>query len=114
MDFLVKTVLRLLHAGTSVPVQGCKVKLYDKDLFADDFLGEAQSNANGEVEIIFDPRVVSSNDSPGEIKPDIYFVVEKDGAQVFKSQLWNDVDLERLPSDLMSRHNKLDLGTFLI
>lgn len=68
--------------------------LRDKDRFFDDKLGVSTLNARGEAEFLFSEADILSLDSIGEKRPDIYFVVWKNGEEVFRSEVFENVDFE--------------------
>ncbi len=83
--------------ATGAPLRGAayKVKLYDKDPLKDDFLGESALDETGTAAFTFTSLHVKSVDSPGETKPDLYFVVEREGKEIFRSPVHPDVDFEK-------------------
>ena len=60
------------------------VRLYDKDVFEDDFLGETRLDDNGVAKISFTHEAFN-NPLNIEDKPDFYFVVYKNKEQIFKT-----------------------------
>lgn len=80
--------------GTPLTGAGYKVGLRDKDRLFDDKLGETGLNAQGEAEFIFYAADILSIDSVGERRPDLYFIVWKDGREVYRSEVLEDVDFE--------------------
>jgi len=88
------------------------VRLYDEDIFGDDFLGECRLQ-DGVARITFTPK--SFGDAINlEKKPDFYFVVYKNQEQVFKTKVLINFDLEAITKFKMGEGTKIDLGTFLI
>ena len=89
------------------------VRLYDKDIFEDDFLGETRLDENGVAKISFthdafaDP--IHLND-----KPDFYFVVYKHKQEIFKTKVLEELDVETIQKFKMGEGEVIDLGTFLI
>ena len=115
MDLLVKITAQLLEKGARLPVSGPQflVKLYDKDAFEDDFLGECQPDEAGRITITFNRKKLSSLDSPFETEPDFYFVLFRDEQVIFKSQVMEDVNLQAADFDAKEGLH-FDLGTYLI
>ena len=74
--------------------EGYSVALLDKDRYFDDRLAEAELNAAGVAEFLVAAADVLSFDSLGERTPDLYFVVRKDGDEIFRSEVFDDVDFE--------------------
>jgi hypothetical protein len=116
MGIFIHTKIKLLEKGSSSPISGntVLVKLYDKDLIEDDFLGEASPDGNGEVMIKFDLDKIKSADSPLEQFPDLYFKVYKGNSQYFQSPLLDDVDTGTEGSFNFTEGKVIDLGTYLI
>jgi hypothetical protein len=66
---------RVVSRQNQQPVSGANVRVYDKDLVSDDFLGEATTDADGHFSVAF-----SSDDFQGQItgfeaRPDIFVKV---------------------------------------
>ena len=89
------------------------VRLYDKDIFEDDFLGETRLDENGVANISFthdgfsDPLNLDN-------KPDFYFVVYKHKQQIFKTKVLDNLDIETIKNFKMGEGQVIDLGTFLV
>jgi hypothetical protein len=109
LNIIVKA--RLIAKGSGAPLTGSAytVKLFDKDLFEDDFLGESSLDENGVATITFQPAAEGN-----EPNPDFYFIVYKDGAPIFTSKVMEDVSLATLEVFKMGQGDVLDLGAFLI
>ena len=75
--------------------QAYTVTVRDEDPLFDGTLGEAALDAEGRASIMISVADISSVDSPAERKPDLYFVLEKDGEEVFRSDVIDDVDFEK-------------------
>ena len=78
------------------PLSGAEysVALLDEDRFFDDKLGISELDANGVAEFLITAADILSFDSAGEQTPDLYFVVRKDGKEVFRSDVFREVDFE--------------------
>ncbi|MCB0359242.1 MAG: hypothetical protein KDD44_06390 [Bdellovibrionales bacterium] len=72
-----------------------QVRLFDEDRFFDDKLGAAKLDAEGRAEFLIFVSDIMSIDSPGERTPDLYFVLEQDGEEIFRSEVFSAVDFER-------------------
>lgn len=72
------------------------VKLRDKDRFFDDKLGASSLNAEGEAEFLVFAADIVSIDSPRERTPDLYFVVTKNDREIFRSEVFPDVDFQEV------------------
>ena len=80
--------VRLIRKGDDEPLSGreFKVRLYDKDIFNDDFLGESNPDEEGLARFVFTPEDFLK---PVQLdkKPDFYFVVYKNDLDIFKSKV---------------------------
>ena len=105
---------RFIGKGNDQPVTGeaYLVRLYDKDIFEDDFLGESALNENGVAKISFSHASFSNWNT--DTNPDFYFVVLKNNAVIFKSKVLDDVDVETVENFKMGEGEVIDLGTYLI
>lgn len=89
------------------------VRLYDKDIFDDDFLGETRLDDNGVAKISFTHNAFADPLNLDE-KPDFYFVVYKNNQEIFKTKVLEDLDIETIGKFKMGEGEVIDLGTFLI
>jgi len=105
---------RFIGKGNDQPVTGeaYLVRLYDKDIFEDDFLGESILDENGMAKISFAHSSFSNWNT--DTNPDFYFVVLKNNAVIFKSKVLDDVDVETVENFKMGEGEVIDLGTYLI
>ena len=105
----------LIARGTDDPVTGGEyiVRLYDKDIFRDDFLGESPLDENGLAKFQLTKKHFASFANPDE-KPDFYFVVYRDKNEIFKSRVMKNLDLSNIEEFRMREGEVVDLGTFLI
>ncbi len=71
-----------------------EVKLLDRDRLFDDKLGSTKLSEEGTAEFLFSAADVLSIDSPGERTPDIYFVITEHGNEVFRSEVFPEVDFD--------------------
>jgi hypothetical protein len=112
--------VRLINKTSKEPIggEGYSIRFYDKDEFDNDFLGEGPLNENGEADIRFDPSaMIDGAEDWGEEKetdPDLYFELVKDGKVIFTSEVWKDVDYDKLASFDIKEGKEIDFGTFLI
>jgi len=72
------------------------VEVVDEDPLRDDRLGTSSLNEHGEGRVFFSVADVASLDSPGERKPDLYFILKRNGREVFRTGVERDVDFEAL------------------
>ncbi len=71
-----------------------EVSLLDKDRLFDDKLGATSLSKDGTAEFLFSVADVLSIDSIGERTPDIYFVVTENGNEVFRSEVFPEVNFD--------------------
>ena len=105
---------RFIGKGNDKPVTGeaYLVRLYDKDIFGDDFLGESILDENGVAKISFNHAAFSNFNT--DTTPDFYFVVLKNNEIIFKSKVLDAVDVETVENFKMGEGEVIDLGTYLI
>lgn len=111
----IEVKVRLLGKGTDAPVSGPEfsVRLYDKDVFNDDFLGESRPDDEGLATFHFSPDAFSKPFKLDD-KPDFYFVVFKNKQEIFTSKVMSNLDLANVEEFVMKEGQVVDLGTFLI
>lgn len=113
-DVNLEVKARFISKGTDSSLNDeYTVRLYDKDIFNDDFLGETRLDENGEAKISFTHSSFSSPLNLDDM-PDFYFVVYKHKEQTFTTKVLENVDLETLQNFKMGEGEVIDLGTFLI
>lgn len=111
----IEVKVRLINKGSDKPMAGndISVRLYDKDIFNDDFLGEAYPNEEGIAKFKLTQKDFSGFAGLDD-KPDFYFVVYNSGKEIFKSKVMSNLDLSNLEEFVMKEGDVIDLGTFLI
>jgi hypothetical protein len=111
----IEVKVRLIGKGNNEPLTGDQfiVRLYDKDMFNDDFLGESFPDEDGVARFLFSQGDFSKPANLDE-KPDFYFVVLKNKIEIFQSKVMSNLDLSDLEEFVMKEGNVIDLGTFLI
>jgi hypothetical protein len=111
----IEVKVRLISKGNDEPLTGNEylVRLYDKDVFNDDFLGESVPDKEGLAKFLFSEGDFSK---PAKVddKPDFYFVVYKNKQEIFKSKVMSNLDLSDMDEFIMKEGQVIDLGTFLI
>lgn len=111
----IEVTARFISKGTDAPLTGeaYKVRLFDKDIFDDDYIGESGLDEHGVAVIKFTHKAFSD---PGNLEtmPDLYFCVVKNGVQVFESKVMKEIDVVALEQFKMGEGEVLDLGTFLV
>ena len=68
--------------------------LRDKDMFFDDKLGVSTLNDEGAAHFVFSPTDIISIDSIGEETPDLYFILWREGEEIFRSEVFENVDFQ--------------------
>jgi hypothetical protein len=111
----IEVKVRLISKGNDKPVKGneVSVRLYDKDIFNDDFLGETHPDEEGIAKFKLTQKDFSGFAGLDD-KPDFYFIVYKSGKEIFKSKVMSNLDLSNLEEFIMKEGDVIDLGTFLI
>ena len=71
-----------------------EVSLLDRDRLFDDKLGSTSLSEDGTAEFLFSVSDVFSIDSLGERTPDIYFLVTENNNEVFRSEIFPEVDFD--------------------
>ena len=79
-----------------LPLSGSEyeVALLDEDKYFDDKLGTATLSPEGEAEFLVTGADILSIDSAGETTPDLYFVVRRGGKEIFRSEVFAEVDFQ--------------------
>ena len=105
----------LIAKGTDDPVTGDEytVRLYDKDIFSDDFLGQCTPDADGLAKFHLTKKHFAGFANLDE-KPDFYFVVYRNGKEIFKSRVMKNLDFSDIEEFRMKEGQVVDLGTFLV
>ena len=111
----IEVKVRLIGKSDDEPLSGndFTVRLYDKDIFNDDYLGESVPDEEGVARFIFS-KGDFSRPMNSEGKPDFYFVVYHKVEQIFKSVVMPNLDLSDVEEFIMKEGEVIDLGTFLI
>jgi hypothetical protein len=81
-------------SGKPLTGAGYQVKLRDKDPLFDDKLGVSSLDADGQAEFLVFAADIRSIDSPRERTPDLYFVLTKDGHEIFRSKVFPNVEFD--------------------
>ena len=105
----------LIAKGNDEPVTGKEyaVRLFDKEVFSDDYLGESSLDEDGLATFLITEKHFAGFAKLDE-KPDFYFAVYKNGKQIFKSRVMKNLDLTNIEEFKMKEGEVVDLGTFLI
>ncbi len=101
--------------GSPLTGDDYSVVILDEDRYFDDKLGESKLNAEGSADFIITAADILSFDSAGETTPDLYFVVRKDGKEVFRSDVFSEVDFETIdPVTGRSKAGTQSFGPFKV
>ena len=114
-DMNLEVTARFISKGTDTPLTGdaYKFRLFDKDVFDDDYIGESGLDSNGVGKIKFN-QAAFGDIANLETTPDLYFVLVNNGVQIFESKIMEDIDVAALEQFKMGEGEVLDLGTFLV
>ncbi len=113
-DMNLEVTARFISKGLDQPATGDAylVRLYDKDIFEDDFLGESMLDENGVAKISFNHSSFSNWNT--DTNPDFYFVVFKNNTEIFKSKVLENLDVDAIEKFKLGEGEVIDLGTYLI
>jgi hypothetical protein len=90
-----KVIARFENAeGLPFTGSAYKVTLLDKDRLLDDKLGSTTLSKDGTAEFLFSAADILSIDSVGERTPDLYFVISENGNEVFRSEMFPEVNFD--------------------
>lgn len=114
-DMNIEVKATFISTGENIPVTGeaYTLRLFDKDVFEDDYLGESSLDAHGEARIVFGHKAFG-NAFNLEKLPDFYFVLYNNNVPVFKSKIMQDLNLSMLENYQPGEGEIVDLGTFLV
>lgn len=106
--------IRLIAKGKDKPLHGnsYKVRLYDKDVIDDDYLGES-GVTDGLASFTITKKDFSSPLRLDD-KPDFYFAVYHQDKEIFRSKVIADVEISDVQQFVMKEGEVIDLGTYLI
>lgn len=106
---------RFIAKGNDAPVTGeaYTVRLFDRDIFDHDFIGESGLDSNSYSKISFHHEAFGDLANL-EIFPDLYFVMYKNGTPIFNSKVMEAVDFEAIEQHKKGEGDLIDLGTYLI
>lgn len=92
---LFKVIARFENAeGRPFTGSEYEVSLLDRDRLLDDKLGSTSLSKDGTAEFLVSASDILSIDSIGERTPDIYFVITEHGNEVFRSEIFPEVDFD--------------------
>ena len=111
--------VRLLDKKTKLPIggDGFTIRFFDKDINDVDLLGEGLINQDGIADVRFNPSLINQgveDDKATETKPDVFFVVYKNGQEIYQSTVVDDVDFALHSNFDFIDGKEVNLGTWLI
>lgn len=113
-DMNLEVTARFIGKGhDSALTDAYTVRLYDKDIFEDDFLGETRLDENGVAKISVANKAFGDLFNIDE-KPDLYFVVYKHKQEIFKTKVLKEIDTDTIKKFTMGEGQVVDLGTYLV
>lgn len=107
---------RFIEKGEDKALSGDEytVRLYDRDIADDDFLGESRIDAEGHIRIAFAHDSFVNDSAFKETKPDFYFIIMQNGKPVYTTKVLEELSLEDLEQFKMGEGEMVDLGSFLV
>lgn len=107
---------RFIEKGEDKPLNGDEytVRLYDRDIADDDFLGESRLDAGGHIRIAFAHDAFVNDSAFKEARPDFYFIIMKNKKPIYTTKVLEELSLEDLEQFKMGEGEIVDLGSFLI
>ncbi|HRI25334.1 MAG TPA: hypothetical protein PLZ45_11695 [Ferruginibacter sp.] len=114
-DMNIEVMARFIAKGSDAPLTGAdyELRLFEKDLMEDDFLGRSALDGNGTAKVIFRHGDYMDFLNP-EKEPDLYFALYRGEALIFQSKVIRDIDIAGLEKFEMGSGEVVDLGTFLV
>lgn len=114
-EMKIEVMARFIAKGTDTPLIGAdyEMRLFEKDLMEDDYLGRATLDDNGVAKISFKHGDYMDFLNP-EINPDLYFALYRGEALIFQSKVMRDIDLDSMEKFKMGEGEVVDLGTYLV
>lgn len=95
MTGIFKVIAEFINTdGSALSGADYTATLMDEDKYFDDKLGAKGIAEDGTAEFLVAAADILSFDSQGERTPDLYFVVRKGNKEVFRSEVFTDVDFE--------------------
>ncbi|QNA42627.1 hypothetical protein [Lacibacter sediminis] len=107
---------RFIEKGDDAPLYGddLTVRLYDRDIADDDFLGESRLDTDGHIRIAFAHDAFVNDAAFNEARPDFYFMIMKNGKPVYTTKVLEELSIEDLQQFRMGEGDVVDLGSFLV
>jgi hypothetical protein len=102
------------RAGQPLHGGGYRVSFHDQDLVGATTLGESGLDGNGVAEAVCAMADVKGLLSPGELRPDVFCILTRDGQQVHKTKVVHNFDPARTTGPAGRANSTLDLGTITV
>ena len=114
-EMVIEIRVTFIAKGSDRPLFGDEylLRLFDKDYFGEDFLGESKLNEAGEGRITLSGESFR-NSFNNEILPDFYFVLYHNKIPVFQSKVVEELNPEILEQYRPGEGEVIDLGTYLV
>ncbi len=114
MSGLYRFVVKFVDKSTGKPLTGgsYRARFFDRDIIHDNRLGESSLDVDGTAGVVVSSAAFKGLDSPGETKPDVYCVLEKDGREVYRTPVLRDVEVEARDPVTKEESRTIDLGVF--
>lgn len=90
------------------------VRLYDRDIADDEYLGESRLDAEGHIRIAFAHDAFVNDTAFKEARPDFYFIILKNHKPVYTTKVLEELSLEDIEQFKMGEGEVVDLGSFLV
>lgn len=107
---------RFIQKGKDGPLKGDRyvVRLYDRDIADDEYLGESHLDDEGRVRIAFSHDAFVNDVVFKEARPDFFFVIFDNDTPIYSTPVLEDLRLEDLQQLKIGEGEVVDLGTFLV
>ena len=107
---------RFIEKGEDQPLHGndYTVRLYDRDIADDEFLGHSRLDDEGRVRIAFTHDAFVNDAVFKEAQPDFFFVIMNGEQPVYTTKVLQQISLEDIEQFRMGAGELVDLGTFLV
>jgi len=105
-----------LYKGSSRPINSSEftARLYDRDIFDDDFIEITHLTPEGVTKFTINPEVIRGWDSWLETKPDLYILLERLGEKVFSTPVAANLHINYTGEFDPDYGLHFDLGTYLV
>ena len=107
---------RFIEKGEDKALSGEQymVRLYDRDVADDEYLGESHLDDDGNVRIAFSHDAFVNDVVFSEARPDFFFVIFDNEKPVYSTKVLEDISLEDLQQFRMGVGEVVNLGSFLV